>query len=54
MYLKGQETSKTQQFLSIYKEFVIYVNFWTKFPLNNHQPSKPLKFICQPSKLEKN
>ena len=51
---KAKATSKTQHFLSIHKEFVIYFNFWTKFPINKRQLSKPLKYIRQPSKLEKN
>ena len=34
-------------------EVNIYVNVWTKFPLDNRQPPKALLFNRQPSKLEK-
>ena len=31
------------------KKVIINFNSWRKFPLDNRQPSKALKFNCQPS-----
>jgi len=45
--------SKTQQLISIYTEVNIYLNSWTKFPLNKRQTSKALELNHQQSKLEK-
>ena len=50
---KVKTTSKTQQLILIYTEVHFYLNSWTKFPLNNCQPSKALGFNRKPSNLEK-
>ena len=47
---KSKATSKTQQVIVNYTEVNIYFNSWTKFSLNNGQPSKCSR---QTSKLEK-
>ena len=49
----AKTTFKTHQLILTHTEVNIYVNFGTKFPLNNRQPSKTVKFNRQPSKLEK-
>ena len=36
--------------INLYEVNFTFKNSWTKFPLNNPQPSKSLKFNCQQSK----
>ena len=40
---KAKTTFKTQQWILTHTEVDIYVNVWTKFPLNNRQPSKAVQ-----------
>ena len=42
---RPRKTSKSQQLILIYT--TVNINFWTKFPLNNRQPSKALNFSRQ-------
>ena len=42
---RAKTTSKTQQSKLIYIKVKIYLNFWTKFPLNNRQPSNPIETL---------
>ena len=46
-------TSKTQKLILIYTENNTYLNSWTKFLLNNRQPSKYSKFNRQPSTVNR-
>ena len=51
--MKGQDNlQKTTVNINLYRLLVnIYWNSWTKFPLNNRQPSKSVKINGQLSKL---
>ena len=50
LFVKGQGNLQTQQLILIYTKVNNYLNFWTKFPLNNREPSKSLKFNLELSK----
>ena len=49
---KAKTSSKIR--INFYRrQYLLKLLSWTKFPLNNRQSSKALKFNCRPSKLEK-
>ena len=48
---KAKTTSRTLQLILTYTEVHFYLNSWTKFLLNNCQPSKALGFIRNRKKI---